>query len=472
MNTKNTNEISNITRRDISDETIDNKICYHGRLKEMEFLSRLFDLEKMYPLNERYETAYDEIHQHIVNNNDWSEDWMYYDLRINLLYCSDELYLKFLIETVHPFVRTNQKETDTLIEIYNRYLNADGFEIVQNGKMSGRPVFSWRKIRTNEAQNISQMDEVNNYKITMKPLEKVNLISAIVLELQNRMTFNNINLYLNEYGIKRNQNLCGSESDYIQDVLEKTPTQLIVKIGEELGVYKSIDVIADEEASCWNLGFFRIFISHSSVNRKSATNLKTCLNEYAMSGFVAHEDIKPSEEWMREIERSLFSMNVICAILTPEFITSNWCDQEVGVAIGRKILVIPIIKGVNPYGLFGKYQGIQSQNKDANKIANDIFEIVSTNEKTKTIYSEMVRNLVLNAKNKEDGLKWIALLEKIPNIEPSIISELHSKYATNGNLNDESIFAVVNRIFNKYGLPGIDTNIFVTDETETDDLPF
>jgi hypothetical protein len=196
------------------------------------------------------------------------------------------------------------------------------------------------------------------------------------------------------------------------------------------------------------------------------------LNEYAISGFVAHEDIEPSKEWMQEIERALFSMNCICAIVTPDFINSAWCDQEVGVAIGRKVLVIPIRKGADPYGLFGKYQGIQSKNKDSKKIAEEIFGIVSTNEKTKNIYCEMVRNLVLNAKNLIEGLRWLVLLEKIQNIEQHIVTELQSKFASNINLNSHSIFAVANRIFSKYDLPNVDANTFVKPEIEVDDLPF
>ena len=462
------NEISNITRQNISDETILNKIYYCGRLSEPDFLARIFDLKNMPSRDYRYKNAYDDINQHTVNNNDWSENWIYSDPRINLLHCEDEKYLEFLVETIHPIVRSNQEEIDKLIEIYNRHLSTYGFEIVQNGDISGNPLFSWHKKNANEEQK----DEINKYKITMKPLEKVNLIYAIAIELQRRMTYDEINAYFNEYGIKGHKDGYGSKRVYVQKVLENVTSNLIIKIGEELGVYKSEEIIADEEARCWIFGFFKMFISHLTANKDSATNLKICLQEYGISGFVAHEDIKPSEEWMKEIERALFSMNGLGAIVTPDFIKSAWCDQEVGVAIGRKVLVIPIRKGADPYGLFGKYQGIQSKGKDSKEIAEDIFKIISTNEKSKNIYSEMVRNLVLNAKNKEDGLKWIVLLEKTPNIELPIIAELHSKYASNDNLNDKSIFVVANRIFNEYGLPKVDANVFVKNETDIEDLPF
>ncbi|GAB1473157.1 hypothetical protein MASR2M69_05980 [Bacteroidota bacterium] len=56
---------------------------------------------------------------------------IYSDPRINLLYCEDETYLKFLAMTVHPRVRTSSEEVVGLIEIYNKHLNPDGFEIAQ-----------------------------------------------------------------------------------------------------------------------------------------------------------------------------------------------------------------------------------------------------------------------------------------------------------------------------------------------------
>lgn len=307
----------------------------------------------------------------------------------------------------------------------------------------------------------------------MTPLEKVNLIHSIAVELQRRMTYDEIDLYLTEYGINKLSDGYGSKKVYVQKALEGVLATKILKIAEELGLLKSESFILAEEPLCWKLGFFKMFISHLTANKSSATNLKICLEEYAISGFVAHEDIEPSKEWMVEIERALFSMNGLCAIVTSDFIKSHWCDQEVGVAIGRKILIVTIRKGADPYGLFGKYQGIQSKDKDSNKIAEEIFKIVATNEKSKSTYAEMIRNLVLNSKNAEEGLKWIALLEKIPNIEIAYITELHSKFYSNNNLNNKPIFDIVNRIFKKYKLSPVNHKTFMVSNLDLDDnLPF
>lgn len=103
----------------------------------------------------------------------------------------------------------------------------------------------------------------------------------------------------------------------------------------------------------WKPGYFRLFISHLSEYKVFASNLKECLQNYGIDGFVAHEDITPSKEWEQEIESALFSLDALCAIVVPGFERSRWCDQEVGIALGRKKMVFSIKKGKNPYGFFG-----------------------------------------------------------------------------------------------------------------------
>ncbi|MCL1943183.1 MAG: abortive infection family protein [Candidatus Azobacteroides sp.] len=178
----NANKISDITRRKISDEIIFSNIYYGGLLTEPEFLSRLFNLKNLLSRDHRYRNAYDDIYQHTVNNDDYPADWIYSDPRINLLYCEDDKYLDFLIETVHPRVRSNQNEIEKLLEIYNRHLNADGFEIVKNGDISGKPIFSGRKKGVGETHFISQKKEIKKYLDTEYVNNKIKIMTESVYE--------------------------------------------------------------------------------------------------------------------------------------------------------------------------------------------------------------------------------------------------------------------------------------------------
>ena len=109
----------------------------------------------------------------------------------------------------------------------------------------------------------------------------------------------------------------------------------------------------------WGDGHVRIFLSHKVTFKKETSNLKRALNRCGIAAFVAHEDIEPTQEWAREIEHALFSMDALVALLTECYHDSDWTDQELGVAIGRNVLVIPVWLGRDPYGLVGKGQALR-----------------------------------------------------------------------------------------------------------------
>src|SRR3954452_24076830 len=99
--------ISQLTRRDIVDAMIVEKINWSGRLEEQEFLSRLFNLASLPSLDHRFTDAAGDIWQHRINNHDWEDDWVFYDTRFSLMNGDDETFLSFLCETIHPVVRTD-----------------------------------------------------------------------------------------------------------------------------------------------------------------------------------------------------------------------------------------------------------------------------------------------------------------------------------------------------------------------------
>ena len=94
---------------------------------------------------------------------------------------------------------------------------------------------------------------------------------------------------------------------------------------------------ADDVARLWRDGHLRLFISHKAGHKKEVGKLKGYLAEYGISCFVAHVDIEPTKEWQDEIEKALFSMHALLALLTSDFPDSKWTDQEVGIAVGRHV---------------------------------------------------------------------------------------------------------------------------------------
>jgi hypothetical protein len=139
-------KITQITRRDIIDAINVEKISWHGRLEEAEFLSRLFDLSALPSTDRRFKDAAGDIWQHRVNNFDWDDDWVFYDSRFNLMNGDDETLLTFLCETMHPVVRPDPTEAERMCQLYNQYLQNDGFQIVEKTRLSGKPVYIGRYV--------------------------------------------------------------------------------------------------------------------------------------------------------------------------------------------------------------------------------------------------------------------------------------------------------------------------------------
>lgn len=135
-------QITEVTRRNIADALILNRVNWSGRFEEQQFLARLYDLSSMPSTDRRYSTAGEDIWKHRVVNNDWSDDWVFYDSRFNLIGATDEIFLRFLCEMLHPVVQSEPKEVERIKGLINEHLIKDGWELREQLTISGRPVFA------------------------------------------------------------------------------------------------------------------------------------------------------------------------------------------------------------------------------------------------------------------------------------------------------------------------------------------
>lgn len=148
--------ISEITKRDIYDlfrdgleivdfwETELVRYDYFGRMEELEFLGRLYDLKNMDSIDSRFSNAYEDIWQHTVNNDDYPYCWVFEEERFQLKNGSDETYLKFLCEIFHPAVRDEKGHWKDFFAETNKLLQNDGYELYPSEKISGREAYGWR----------------------------------------------------------------------------------------------------------------------------------------------------------------------------------------------------------------------------------------------------------------------------------------------------------------------------------------
>ena len=147
MTTIEMNEITEVTRLAIFDYLTVSGTNWAGRMEDDEFLSRLYNLESMRSTDTRFPDAARDIWQHrVLNPGDWEDHWVFYDRRIDLLHASDDEFLRFVCDAVHPIVRSDKDESRSLVEIYNGFLEVDGWQIIEAGHISGRPVFAPLKV--------------------------------------------------------------------------------------------------------------------------------------------------------------------------------------------------------------------------------------------------------------------------------------------------------------------------------------
>lgn len=140
------NSLTEITRRDIRRALIREGISWSGDLGETEFLGRLYNLSSLPSYDGRFEDAAGDIWQHRVNNNDWDDNWVFDDERLQLANGPDEVYLNFLAEIVHPAVQPDRVLAKRVVAMLNALLAPDGWSLAEQSTISGRSIFGPRRL--------------------------------------------------------------------------------------------------------------------------------------------------------------------------------------------------------------------------------------------------------------------------------------------------------------------------------------
>ena len=217
----------------------------------------------------------------------------------------------------------------------------------------------------------------------------------------------------------------------------------------------------------WPLDRFRLFLSHVAKHKVAVSKLKEELLNLGVAGFVAHEDIEPSREWRKEIELALKSMNALGALVTADFHASSWTDQEIGWALGRGVLVIPVRLGADPYGFAGHVQGVSGALDQPKDLAASLVETLLSNVQT---HHEMRRAIVLAFRDAKSYVAAHALRSTIVTVTDFTDEEkvmLRKACVDNGNV--RNAYNVPEGIYRTVGRPPEEKPIAAPTD---DDIPF
>ncbi len=139
-------DFATISRQDVSDisrraivEALLSKGDIWGKSDFMDFLKRVWPLSQMSSEDARFENAEGDICQHMVNNNDWTLDYLFFD-RLNTLRCPDDAFFRLIEASVHPRIR-DVREQQEWVNAINKFLVRDGYQLMQSDTLSGHPLF-------------------------------------------------------------------------------------------------------------------------------------------------------------------------------------------------------------------------------------------------------------------------------------------------------------------------------------------
>ena len=119
------------------------KISYHGRLDELGFLERLYDLDNMPSNDSRYSNAHGDISCHLRFGDCEDEYWTFQDERFSLCQGDgDEALSHFLCMMLHPSVRIENSQWRDYLQKFNELLREDGYELYLAKKISGRDIYA------------------------------------------------------------------------------------------------------------------------------------------------------------------------------------------------------------------------------------------------------------------------------------------------------------------------------------------
>jgi hypothetical protein len=264
----------------------------------------------------------------------------------------------------------------------------------------------------------------------MTASERVNLIKEIA-SIMGSEDWSLIDLTLRQFNFETLETFNGDSFHYLLQQLESGQESDIISLATHLNIELNTKE-SDLNPGFWREGYFKLFISHLSSEKIRANDLKDELENYAISGFVAHTDIEPTKEWQSEIEIALRTCDALLAMMTPKFHEGNWTDQEIGIAFGRDLLIVPVRLGRDPYGFIGKFQAITDKRDDL--LAEELFTSLVKNKKTNKKMAYALMTKFENSNTYAEAKRNIALVKKIEYWDDKLIERLKQSKDNNSQI--------------------------------------
>ncbi len=306
----------------------------------------------------------------------------------------------------------------------------------------------------------------------MRAIDRVNAVREVTSAITATFDFDDIEIFFSRIGCHRPSGSY-NRADLVRAYLAKCSDSTLLDIGDQLGLssHNTHGHTISTDSKYWLVDHFRVFISHVHTTKQTAANLKFALQNYGISSFVAHEDISVSDEWREEIIKSLLTMDGLVAIISNDFGDSNWTDQEVGFAVCRDVLVIPLSKPCNPYGFIEKFQSLHTAGKSVGEVAEQVFKSICSNNRTREKMIQSLVKTISAAPSVEIATFRLDKLANISDVDLAHWESIRENVRAHETLNaSDSFLNKLNDILIKLGIEAILTEV-ATDDSD-DEIPF
>jgi hypothetical protein len=179
----------------------------------------------------------------------------------------------------------------------------------------------------------------------------------------------------------------------------------------EMQEFFEIGPFSPKEDPIWGSGL-KLFVSHVAASKNDLIKLTDALKPLGISPFLAHEAIKPMNKWHDVLVEALAGMDALLSFHSEGFRASEWCGQEVGFALGRKVPVIPIMAGELPYGFLGPFQAIKWTEATNARAVDAVFSSLVANRGIAEVVGEALARKLKFAGSWDAARSLIELLQR------------------------------------------------------------
>lgn len=102
-----------------------------------------------------------------------------------------------------------------------------------------------------------------------------------------------------------------------------------------------------------------IFFSHSMRDRTWCEWLAADAEKLGITAYLAEHDPQPGKLLAEKIRRNISSCNALVVLITDSSVSSSYVQQEIGWALAKRKLVIPLVQPAIPQTELAMLQGVE-----------------------------------------------------------------------------------------------------------------